>query len=1284
MKKIRTIKNIGLFISTAIFILAVMTGCNMPLLNIDTDAKDIPSGKGSVILSITGAETRTIYPDLSGKTFVAEFRSGGELIETINLTNLAGKAILDPGTYDITIEVKDGTVVIGGAVVSGVIVVEDQATVIDNILITPNAGGASGSINWSIEFPDTTTGAMIYYRKTGETVETSIDLLTGTGFTVSGDVRSGTITGLTPGSYRFRVVLTIDDPDHGVVQTGRSEAVHVYPGLTTVVPLWRFDAGEAVVEPITSVAITVATPVIGEAPNAAASGAGDFTIGNVTWYPVNAVFADGTLYTATVTLTVLPGFTFEGLEWWGIQFNGGFPTIVENTGETITLSQVFTPANAITTAAITIPAPISGQWPPTWISIPGDFSLSSITWYPADSPFQAGVEYTAIVTLHAMGGNAFAGGFTATVNGAAAVISDNTGTNVSVSYKFQPAVVGLAGFAIIPMVPITGETPSDQAASAADGFTIGPVTWDPSPAAFEAGQQYKATVTLTALPGFTFEGTQQWDIQFGSGSPTIEANTGNTITLSNTFTAGNRSTIWSIDLNTIPPLLVGGTPPATVSVPSHENRFTFETISWTPDHAVFEIGQAYTARITLRANHGFTFTGSEGRAEVNNRPATREDNTGATVTLVREFTALEILQSVTDIAFTVTVPPSAGVARSNAGSFSGIGISSTMIVGWEPSHTTFEPYTEYTVIVNVTFSPGFTFCSDQTVMTINGNPATLSWIGGNVITMRYTFPPTGAGDPPLPPPVITVDGTVVSWPEVAGAGGYSVRIGGNQVTGGALGAAAGNFDLGNLTLSPGEHTVTVVALGVAGVSWHSPPSNAVTFTAFPPLSAPQMTRTGPTVSWDEVVGASGYRVFIRGGTWSDPIVISSDFGPAARNVHLFDDFTIPEGSHTVTVVALGVFGVSGNSAPSTGSTFSIARTPPLSITGTTANWWIVQPGGVQFSLRIDGVEVRLLSTTTFNLSELDLPIGDHAITVLAIGDQTNTFDSAVSNTVTFTVVPQPLPAPQNLTLVVPTLSWDPVTGAGGYRIRIEGRTPVLLGSGVTSYNLELLELAGGSHHVHVDALGVAGQSLDSLSDNAIWVGVMNAPVITLSGSTISWDTPSGGNLPGSFSVRANGVEVYNMQRGGIHHLDLATLGLADGFYSITVVSQSESWVTTAIDSRPSNAVAFTIGSGGSFTLNFVEFVDLAEGIPNAGPTFSFLDATGEITLTGLGAFSDVRWLQGANPVPAGTVTVAGATQTLTLDSRIHGNRTGTHFVTVVVTTADGVEYSRVITFTVIR
>jgi len=83
---------------------------------------------------------------------------------------------------------------------------------------------------------------------------------------------------------------------------------------------------------------------------------------------------------------------------------------------------------------------------------------------------------------------------------------------------------------------------------------------------------------------------------------------------------------------------------------------------------------------------------------------------------------------------------------------------------------------------------------------------------------------------PLPAPQASLYGSLLSWPAVPGAGGYTVHAGDVRENIPAAGAGARQTDLAGLGLPVGEHGVAVVALGVEGRSLDSPPSEPVSFT----------------------------------------------------------------------------------------------------------------------------------------------------------------------------------------------------------------------------------------------------------------------------------------------------------------------------------------------------------------------------------------------------------------------------------------------------------------------
>ena len=217
---------------------------------------------------------------------------------------------------------------------------------------------------------------------------------------------------------------------------------------------------------ITTLAVTnVTAPVIGAAPSTASASTGNFTRGNVAWSPAHNPFQGGQVYTASITLTANSGYTFTGLTTATI--NGSAAVITNNTGAAVTLTHAFpeTALAPITSAAITVTAPVIGAAPSTASASTGNFTRGNVTWSPAHSPFQHSTVYTASITLTANSGYTFTGLTTATINGNAAAVSNNIGTTVMLTRQF-PATLANAGEAIelvwIPSGTFTMGSPTSE------------------------------------------------------------------------------------------------------------------------------------------------------------------------------------------------------------------------------------------------------------------------------------------------------------------------------------------------------------------------------------------------------------------------------------------------------------------------------------------------------------------------------------------------------------------------------------------------------------------------------------------------------------------------------------------------------------------------------------------------------------------------------------------------------------------------------------------------------
>jgi len=91
----------------------------------------------------------------------------------------------------------------------------------------------------------------------------------------------------------------------------------------------------------------------------------------------------------------------------------------------------------ITSAEISITAPVKEKVPNTTATGTGPFEVGTVSWSPGDNPFKGGTVYTATVTLTAHSGHSFTAEFTATINGQPVAELNITGAAVTLSYTFS-------------------------------------------------------------------------------------------------------------------------------------------------------------------------------------------------------------------------------------------------------------------------------------------------------------------------------------------------------------------------------------------------------------------------------------------------------------------------------------------------------------------------------------------------------------------------------------------------------------------------------------------------------------------------------------------------------------------------------------------------------------------------------------------------------------------------------------------------------------------------------
>jgi len=277
---------------------------------------------------------------------------------------------------------------------------------------------------------------------------------------------------------------------------------------------------------VTPVLLTGLTaPVALQTPVAAVSATTEFTSA-VTWepeVPAGGTFKYATVYTANITLTAASGYTFDGVPANSFSVAGGLPaTNPAGTGTTLVVTVVCPetqpePVSLFELEGIT--PPVTFQTPVSGAVIDTDQYTGTVSWSPAPAgpsgTFLYETVYTANISLTVKPGYTFAGvsANAFSVDGATNVNNAaGAGTTISVSAAFPQtkildvdnlAIDGVAAFAY--GMPVSSVTETDQ--------YIGIVTWTPVPGGFagmfEFGEDYTATITLTAKPGYTFANAEE-------------------------------------------------------------------------------------------------------------------------------------------------------------------------------------------------------------------------------------------------------------------------------------------------------------------------------------------------------------------------------------------------------------------------------------------------------------------------------------------------------------------------------------------------------------------------------------------------------------------------------------------------------------------------------------------------------------------------------------------------------------------------------------------------------
>jgi len=263
---------------------------------------------GKVSINFADKQERTILPVIAYDNYVYTFTKSGEwgatpleLIPDIN-----GLFSLELGVWQVDVKAYIGEAIPANLAATGTsnVTVSSGPTIEVTValegIVTDDG---YGTFTYTVQYPATTDIEISLQKLTGLIV--NVDLNPDSEETTNDiTVITKTAENVPTGFYLLTVLV-----NKGALHTGISEAVHIYPLLTTTYEA-EFDEDDLIPTVVNIAAIQGITSFDGETPTTVITETEQYT-GTVTWDPSHATFVTDTEYTATIILTEKEGYTLK-------------------------------------------------------------------------------------------------------------------------------------------------------------------------------------------------------------------------------------------------------------------------------------------------------------------------------------------------------------------------------------------------------------------------------------------------------------------------------------------------------------------------------------------------------------------------------------------------------------------------------------------------------------------------------------------------------------------------------------------------------------------------------------------------------------------------------------------------------------------------------------------------------------------------------------------------------------------------------------------------------------
>ena|GEM_PF-6192888 len=570
------------------------------------------------------------------------------------------------------------------------------------------------------------------------------------------------------------------------------------------------------------------------------------------------------------------------------------------------------------------------------------------------------------------------------------------------------------------------------------------------------------------------------------------------------------------------------------AVANGDTAFDFANTAITRDtilHAVFR-------STAIVGNYAFSFASAPGVASVAFNPATAVatgTNVTVTVTLLSNWNHENIAFAIGGTAITPTVTWNALVGTFTTPMIAGGGaLTITGLVnqnvdnfsvdfyldggtGTAPATTTIDGTIAAAAMPADPTKTGYTFQGWWVSHADHIDYLTFRFEPGTTIiredtTLFALWFATGVNEP-----LVQVNAAGVNWNSVAGVEMYVLAIEGPA-----------GFTYATTTLSTLTRPVTWTIAGNYYITVTTTGTNITTVTRFfrhNALPRPSNLRVeGNTLVWNAAYGATSYTVSFEDG--EGDTITHSNITTTSFN---FAGYSIPENGFEFTVTSNATNFASSASRVLefnrilevvTGFVFNATATPQILT-------WNVVPNAEGFLVDIVCSDTNHThETLELNYDERSIDLrhcaqGEITVTITPIAFGWNT------NYTQYTFTKAQLATPRGVTLTGNIISWTAVTGnLTRYDIRIG--TEIHQGTTATTFDLETITIAPGTHAISIMAIGPADTNSLWSTDNVSASAVLDPATFSYANNVFSWGAVIGSD---SYEIRVNGVDKPNVPAG---------------------------------------------------------------------------------------------------------------------------------------------------------